>query len=289
MAFQSEFKDNEKLNGCAVSDGDRISEQFAPRGPWVTLIKKALNAWAVKQSPRVASVPVNDLFDRATGDLVAIYKTRQRPPILNFANQIDRVVGKKTVAALDKELPPKGGGSAIGADLQLVNASDLRRLDALSKAEQALATLKRAFFPGVPDPNNLVVKALQRQLFVPLNSNFWLVVDTLIGMFQMNRLTKAPFLVDKSKPEFAHVDPSNQPAKGITFCASFFNPSTNDNCRHEVTTHEYFHFIVGLQHFYSTRNHAEAMRCPHHLARAVFDIAIRQQQAPCSGSATQCK
>ncbi len=289
MAFQSEFKDNAKLNACAINDADHISEQFAPRGPWVTLIKTALNAWAVKQSPRVAPIPVNDFFDRATGDLVAIYKTRQRPPILNFANQIDRIVGRKTVAALDKELPPKGGGSSIGPDLQLVNASDLRRLDALNKAAQELATLKRAFFPGVPDPNNPVVKALQRQLFVPLNSNFWLVVDTLIGMFQTNRLTKAPFLVDRSKPEFAHVDLSNQPAKGITFCASFFNPGTNDNCRHEVTTHEYFHFIVGLQHFYSTTNHAEAMRCPHHLARAVFDIAIGQQQAPCSGSANQCK
>jgi hypothetical protein len=106
-------------------------------------------------------------------------------------------------------------------------------------------------------------------------------------MIQINRLQSAPFLIDKTKSEFAHVDPSLDPGKGITFCASFFN--TNDNCRHEVVAHEFFHFIVGAQHFYGTSSHSEAMRCPHHLARAVFDIALGQQLAPCSGSGTICR
>ncbi|MEO7142464.1 MAG: hypothetical protein ABI165_03075 [Bryobacteraceae bacterium] len=106
MAFQSEFAGNAKLNACAERDSDHIGEQFAQRGPWVVLLKKALNAWAARQRPAVKQVPVNDLFGPETGDLVALYKIRQSPQILNFAGKIDRIVGKKTVVALDKELPP---------------------------------------------------------------------------------------------------------------------------------------------------------------------------------------
>ena len=110
MAFQSEFADNAKLKACADNDADHISEQFAPTGPWVVLIKKALNAWAARQQPPVAQLSLGEQFDRATGDLVALFKTRHAPPILNYAGQIDRIVGKKTVVALDKELPKRGGG-----------------------------------------------------------------------------------------------------------------------------------------------------------------------------------
>jgi hypothetical protein len=266
---------------------DHIGEQFAPKGPWVLLIKKALNTWAAKQFPPVGQIPFNDIFGPETGDLVALYKTRQTPPILNFAGKIDRIVGKKTVVALDKELPSRGGGSTISPDMQLVNAADLGRLAALIKAEVEIQRLKKDFEPGVPDENDHVVKALQRQLFVPMDSNFWNATNQLLSMIQTNRLTQAPFLIDKTSTEFAHVDSSNQPGKGITFCASFFN--TNDNCRQEVVAHEFFHFIVGLQHFYSTTNHSEAMRCPHHLARAVFDVALGQQLAPCAGSDDICR
>lgn len=289
MPLQSEFQDSDKLKMCEIKDSEHVGEQFAPKGPWVLLIKKALNAWAAKQRPALAALPMTDVFDRATGDRVALYKTKQTPPILNYQGKIDRIVGKKTVVALDKELPAKGGGSSISPDMMKVNAADMRRLAGLAKAEAELQRLKREFEPGVPDTDDPAVKALQRQLFVPIDSNFWGVVDQLIGFFQTNRLTQAPFLIDKTKPEFAHVDPTLQPAKGVTFCASFFAPATNDNCRHEVAVHEFFHFIVGAQHFYGSKNHAESMKCPHHLARAVFDLALGQQLAPCSGSDTMCK
>jgi hypothetical protein len=289
VAFQSEFEDNAKLKNCAVSDIDHIGEQYAPKGPWVVLIKKALNAWAKKQMPPVSQIPVNDLFGRETGDLVALYKDRHKPKILNYQGKIDRIVGKKTVAALDLELPPKGGGSSISPDMQLANAADIRRLDALGRAERELERIRKEFMPGVPDENDPTVQALQRQLLAPLDSNFWTVTEEFLTMIRQNRLTRAPFFIDKTQPEFAHVDASVQPGKGVTFCASFFNPNTNNNCRQEVVTHEFFHFIVGAQHFYGTRSHAEAMQCPHHLARAVFDIAIGQRLAPCSGSDTKCR
>ena len=108
MAFQSKFQDDEKLRNCAVADQHHVGESYSPTGPWVALIKEALNAWASRQSTPLAPLPVTDTFDKATGDRVALYKRSQVPPILNYAGQIDRVVGRKTVAALDLELPKRG-------------------------------------------------------------------------------------------------------------------------------------------------------------------------------------
>ncbi len=107
MEFQSKFEESQKLKNCAEDDAEHIGEAFAPKGPWVVLIKEALNTWAAKQNPPVKQIPVTDFFGSETGDLVALYKRKQNPPILNFRGQIDRIVGKKTVVALDKELPPR--------------------------------------------------------------------------------------------------------------------------------------------------------------------------------------
>lgn len=105
MILQSEFKNNTKLRNCAVNNPDHISEIYAPKGDWVILIKKALNTWSLRQNPSVLPLLAEtDIFDKATGDRVALYKKSKTPMILNYAGQIDRVVGIKTVEALDKEL-----------------------------------------------------------------------------------------------------------------------------------------------------------------------------------------
>jgi hypothetical protein len=288
MAFQSEFADNQKLNACAANDGDHIGEQFAPKGPWVVLIKKALNAWAAKQRPPVAALTISDVFSKETGDRVALYKTKQRPPILNVAGQIDRIVGKKTVVALDKELPSGGGGSSIGPDMQVVNRADVARLSALLRAETEIVRLKREFEPGAPDESDNVVKAMQRQLFIVLDSRFWDITNQFLSFIRTNRLIRTTFKIDRSvTTEFAHVEGSLAPGDGVTFADPFF--TTNENCRNEVITHEFFHFVVGAQHFYDARTNGDAMRCPHHLARAVFDITVGQQLAACSGSGNICR
>ena len=292
MAFQSEFENNQKLKDCAINDIDHVGENFSPTGPHVGLIQKALNAWAAKQTPPIKQITGREAappftFGSDTGDLVATYKRRQTQPILNFKGQIDRIVGKKTVIALDKELPSNGGGSTINSDMALVNAADIRRIGALMKAEQEIRRLKQAFEPNVPDENERVVKAFQRQLFVPLDGNFWNTVNQVLSMIITNRLSRSHFQIDKSSTDFAFVQGDLDQGKGITIGDSFFN--TNDNCRQEVITHEFFHFIVGVQHFYSATTNAEAMKCPHHLARFVFDAAIGQQLAPCSGSDSLCR
>jgi hypothetical protein len=46
----------------------------------------------------------NDLYDQETADLVTTFKELSKPQILNFLGQIDAIVGKKTITALDDEL-----------------------------------------------------------------------------------------------------------------------------------------------------------------------------------------
>ena len=110
MAFQSAFSQNDKLNRCLVNDTDHIGMLTSPAadrsGTHVVLIQKALNAFANKAG--VPSIRETGIYDQATADLVTTYKKVHQPPILNFKGQIDSIVGKKTVDALDKELPRLG-------------------------------------------------------------------------------------------------------------------------------------------------------------------------------------
>jgi peptidoglycan hydrolase-like protein with peptidoglycan-binding domain len=286
MGLQSNhFRPDAALEACLVNDSKNVKE-----GAVGDHVKKIQTALKILDNLTISPAELAaKRYGPSTAAAVLAFKKKRR--IINPAYQTsaDNIVGKMTMAALDEEMRRKsgGGGSTISPDLQIVNAADIKRLAALTKAEAELRRLKRAFEPGVPNEKDSVVKAMQRQLFVPLDSNFWNIVNQLLSFIQTNRLTRTHFLVDKASNEFAHVDSSNQPGKGITFCASFFN--TNDNCRQEVITHEFFHFIVGLQHFYSTKSLGEAMKCPHHLARVVFDIAVGQQLAPCAGSGTICR
>ena len=104
----SVFKFQPKLRQCLVDDRAHIGLTTFPadnrRGIHVRLIKKALNAFA-RRFEMDELDESNDLYDQETADLVTTFKELHRPPILNFVNQIDAIVGKKTIAALDDELP----------------------------------------------------------------------------------------------------------------------------------------------------------------------------------------
>lgn len=107
--FKSEFSQNAKLKACAIRDSDHIGENFAPVGLWVELIQKALNAWVARVNqtlePKIVFLPITGRFDSNTGDYVELFKTTEN--ILNRAGKVDRIVGIKTVKALDDELAGK--------------------------------------------------------------------------------------------------------------------------------------------------------------------------------------
>jgi hypothetical protein len=276
------LKGDAKLEACAVSDPAHVYQ--GQSGAHVGKIQEALKQTdgAVVNASELAS----QTYGPSTANAVLKFKQNPKRNIKTFRGQFDNIVGKKTIAALDTEMfviehgtPPPP--PPVDPDMALVNAAESQRLSALRKAIEEVTKLKNIFEPNPPDQDDPVVQALQRQLFLSPDSNFWITVNTFLAHMVNNSMKRASFLINKSDPNFAHVDPSNLPSKGVTIGASFFAPGTTDNCRQEVVTHEFFHYVVGLQHFYSTHETGEAMRCPHHLARAVFDIAIGQQKAPC--------
>jgi hypothetical protein len=107
--LSSVFRHHQKLVDCQRFDIAHIGLTTNPpknrRGVHVQLIKKALNAFARRLGMDELDES-NDVFDQATADMVTTFKELHRPrPILNFRGQIDAVVGKQTITALDDELP----------------------------------------------------------------------------------------------------------------------------------------------------------------------------------------
>jgi hypothetical protein len=107
MALESKFVSNEQLRKCLVDDNEHVGLRFHPKGQHVLLIKEALNAWA-RRERKIDPIPETDVYDQETADAITTYKELHVPKILNFKGQIDDIVGKKTVDALDKELPRLG-------------------------------------------------------------------------------------------------------------------------------------------------------------------------------------
>jgi hypothetical protein len=117
MALRSKFKFNEKLRNCEIKDSDHIGQFTFPvadrQGEHVRLIHEALNAFLNgKERFDTITGPEfdNKTFGARTAQVVREFKTEKR--LLNFQNQIDEIVGKKTVVELDKELPPADPGPA---------------------------------------------------------------------------------------------------------------------------------------------------------------------------------
>jgi hypothetical protein len=108
--LKSVFRHHKKLVDCQRFDNAHIGLTTNPprnrRGIHVQLIKQALNAFARKKGMDQLDES-NDLFDQETADLVTTFKELHKPPILNFRGQIDAIVGKKTITALDDLLPPQ--------------------------------------------------------------------------------------------------------------------------------------------------------------------------------------
>ena len=260
------------LEDCAVRNSSHIT--LGASGAHVFKIQLALKL--IDNLDIDAAEVLTQTYGESTAAAVLSFKRSRNIINRAYQNTEDNIVGIMTIAALDREM--KTREASITPDLSVVNAANMRRLAALAKAEREMQRLKATFEPGVPDANDPVVQALQRQLFMPLDSNFWNATNQVLSMITKNRTTASSFIVNKAISDFAQVNASN-PGSGVTAGSSFF--TTNPNCQHEVLTHEFFHFIVGPQHFYTTNQHSEAMRCPHHLARVVFDIALGQQLAAC--------
>lgn len=183
-----------------------------------------------------------------------------------------------------------------GGETTAINTAEAERASALSRALQLIDALLAKRPPDDTDGNSgapvltaddqKIIDAAGRWLFTTqLNSIFWDTLGTARGLIAQNQALSARPHVDTVKNDFAYVYGQNTVSQGVFFCMPFFN--TNSNCRREVITHEYFHFL-GLGHFYTTTITSEALQCAHHMAELVFDIATGCTLG-CGGAISVCR
>jgi len=108
MGLQSQlFRNDHKLEAAAVSDPAHILP--GSKGPHVGKIQLALI------EIDGASIDQDSSYGPATA--AAVRQFKQKRQILNFQGQIDNIVGKKTIAALDAEMliveKRRGGGGLL--------------------------------------------------------------------------------------------------------------------------------------------------------------------------------
>jgi len=199
-----------------------------------------------------------------------------------------------------------GAAAAVPADASAIrdpNASETTAIDraeaerasALAGALQLIDALlaKRpqddgdggSGAPTYSSGDQRVIDAVGRWLLIPdVNATFWDSLSTSRDLISQNQALKADHHIDPVKNDYAYVYGSGNVDKGVFFCMPFFN--TNPDCRHEVITHEYFHFL-GLDHYYSTTLTEEALKCAHHMAELVFDVATGCTLG-CGNAASSC-
>jgi len=101
-----------ELEACAVDDSAHLLP--GSQGPHVALVQQAL----IDLGEQIESGASGN-YGPDTEAAVSAYKTERQ--ILNFAGQIDPIVGKKTIAALDAEIEQfdaAGVGAERGARLR---------------------------------------------------------------------------------------------------------------------------------------------------------------------------
>ena len=97
MALQSQlFRGDPKLEAAAVSDPAHILP--GSKGPHVAKIQRALNTLDD------AGLDEDGAYGPATADAVLAYKRERDIVNRSYQTQADNIVGKMTIAAMDKEL-----------------------------------------------------------------------------------------------------------------------------------------------------------------------------------------
>jgi hypothetical protein len=200
------------------------------------------------------------------------------------ARSVDVDVTPKPTAPMPTPPPPASATirPPTSSELDTIKQAETARGQALPRALARIdAFLAKsgdsgegaAGAPNYSGEDQQVIDAVRLWLYVPdVNEKFWATLRTARGLIAQNQaISPLRYSVDTAKTDaFAYVY-SAERDKGIFLCLSSFFP-VNEYCQREVLLHEYFHFL-GLGHFYSTSDTAEALQCAHHMAELVYDIA----------------
>lgn len=283
MGLQSQqFKGDPALEACLVRDSAHVVPGAV--GGHVKKIQAAV------QELDSLSIDPGDLvagrYGPSTAAAVLAFKKRRNIINYSYQTQADNVVGKMTIAALDRELVQKDAAGATTCRLTSPCPCDVpsrkgRRLslsptlatdeDLMRRAFQdSRASLRRAVADLTELNRALVARHHGRGELTPKNRRVfnsaikWLSLKTradqgaavahvqaAILLMKRNLAVKTSAGADPAlrRAGFAHFGQSdlNQPDKGVRFGDEFFAADTGPHCRRDVLTHEYFHFL-GVKH-----------------------------------------
>jgi hypothetical protein len=138
------FANDTKLEACAVSDPAHILP--GSRGPHVFKIQTAL--MLVGDETVDAAEFEASHYGPSTAAAVRHYKEVRS--ILNYAGKIDNVVGKKTIAALDRELKASEDADAVKGDEAQIRWARSQALQCISVVDHHIQWLKFAVGTGMP-------------------------------------------------------------------------------------------------------------------------------------------
>ncbi len=293
MALRSElFRDDTRLQACLVQDSAHVTPGTV--GTFVNRIQLAL---------RIVDNAFIDETEFASGTYgptttlaVRAFKTSRN--ILNFAGQIDDVVGKKTIAALDDELV---GSPLPRADV--INRAFADSRSSLVAVQNRLLALQLAIdnAAALPEPDRTLamvpilttharnIQVLSRRLVLvsadPLSTQFRDALAKVLALIGDN-LSRPMSIRDDGLagrcaggPPFAATTASDPDPK-VSVCDPFFTASRD--LQRDVLTHEYFH-VLGLGD-HSVTNTAEALTNANTVAQVVALIHDRFRQANSDGN-----
>lgn len=291
MALNSDlFRDDARLQACLVQDVAHVTPGSV--GDFVVRIQLAL---------RIVDRAFIDDTEFATGTYgatttLAVRAFKTSRGILNFQGQIDDVVGKKTIRALDDEL--------VGAPLprtEVITRAFGDSRASLAAVQNRLLTLQQAtdHAAGLPEPERTLamvpllatharnIQVLSRRLVLvsadPLSAQFRDALARVLTLIADN--LNHPLTIHDggsagrcASGAFAATTASDPDPK-VSVCDPFFT-ATRDLQR-DVLTHEYFH-LLGLGD-HSVTNTAEALTNANTIAQVVALIHDRFRQANSDG------
>ena len=115
MGLQSKlFKGDQKLEACLIHDSSHVTQGAV--GDHVSKIQTALFALgSLSIDPRELSA---SLYGKSTAGAVLLFKKKRNIINRRYQTQVDNIVGKMTIAALDKEMLAKERQIPLPPDLR---------------------------------------------------------------------------------------------------------------------------------------------------------------------------
>jgi hypothetical protein len=244
MSLKSElFRGDKQLEACAVSDPAHVWERENSVGDHVTKIQHALVVLDCAMIKIKSEEISAQRYGPSTAAAVLDYKTGRS--IINKAYQTspDNIVGKMTIAKMDKEMSDREAEIP-----ELIRRARVAAFQRCFTAFLRTGGLGPAPPPGRFDPNlaaRVRARSIAIDIFGQPNPNLDDIAD---GIAQMRNFLASPnmpivrALVNEKQCAFRDgFVPSNR--LPVTLCANFFAVCTTDEERIRTMVHEAAHLI----------------------------------------------